>query len=378
VVERDGVSLWCLRALAGALLAASLAAVLAPASGGTPAVVVALSITGRGFGHGMGLSQWGAEERASAGQSYRQILDFYYPSTHLGSTPTGDRTVRVLVAERTVLRLGSAAPFAVRDGAGRLLHLPAGHYLVARDGRLGPERVRLPLVAAPGRRPLQVGGTPYDGSVTVEPGPGRTLRAVDEVGLEAYVAGVVASECPGWWRPDALRAQAVASRTYALANLHPTAAFDLYADDRSQNYRGLARTFGTSSAAAAGTEGQILLYGGRPADALFSASNGGLTSDTGAGVGTPLPYLRVRRDAFDARSPAARWGPVEIPLSAIRRAFPAVPTQVVGVRVVRNAADRVAAIAFTGRGGTVVAIGGTRFQQRLGLRSTFFAASPAT
>ena len=62
------------------------------------ALVSSLTISGRGFGHGIGLSQWGAEERAVAGQGHRTILAFYYPGTTIGKAP--NRDVRIFLAER--------------------------------------------------------------------------------------------------------------------------------------------------------------------------------------------------------------------------------------------------------------------------------------
>jgi stage II sporulation protein D len=195
---------------------------------------------------------------------------------------------------------------------------------------------------------------------------------VDTLDLEDYVAGVVSVECPAYWRAAALRAQAVASRTYALANLRPKAAFDLYSDDRSQNYRGLARQFESALAATAATAGQVILYDGRPADAMFSASNGGLTS-----ASTAIPYTRIRPDPFDARSPDADWGPVQIGMSKLLDAFPSIPPNLTNVVVRRNRADRVVSLWFVGTGGAAVQIGGRRFQERLELRSTFFSIALA-
>src|SRR2546425_578429 len=82
----------------------------------------------------------------------------------------------------------------------------------------GPHRVRLPAVARPGGAPLRLGGTGYEGTLRLE-ASGQRVRVVDTLELEDYLVGVVSSECPGYWHADALRAQAVASRSYALANL---------------------------------------------------------------------------------------------------------------------------------------------------------------
>src|SRR2546423_3952209 len=120
--------------LAAALAAALLGAASAAADSGATARATAVVVSGHGFGHGIGLSQWGAEERAAAGQDYRQILSFYYPGTTLAQV--GGRTIRVLLAELPAVRVGSSAPFSIRDGRGTLLRLRAGRYSLSAGGRV--------------------------------------------------------------------------------------------------------------------------------------------------------------------------------------------------------------------------------------------------
>lgn len=358
-------------------LAATLSMVAAPSvSAHTSASVAAsgLVISGRGFGHGVGLSQWGAEERAAAGQTYRQILSFYYPGTALGTRPAV-ASVRVLVAEQPRLRLASAASFVARDAHGHVVRLSAGRYTVGAGGTLEPARLVLPLRLQPGAAPLEVGGIRYRGTLTLSEDAGQ-LRAIDTLALEDYLVGVVSTENPGYWPQAALRAQAVASRTYALSHLRPGADFDLYADDRSQNYHGLQKEFPTAAAAVAGTRGQVLLFDGRPIEAFFSASNGGLTSGVeGVWGGPPLPYLISRPDPYDARSPAGSWGPVQVSVDKLRSAFPGLPSTIAAVNVSRNGAERAATVTFVGLDGAGHSVGGRTFQQRLGLRSTYLTVT---
>src|SRR6478735_10512693 len=105
-----------------------LAALAVPAV--APAGTVFL-LDGRGWGHGVGMSQWGAEGYARHGFGYRQILAHYYPRTHIGIADP--RQVRVLLAERQdAVRIGSSAPFVVVDAKRRKLHLPARSVVVNR------------------------------------------------------------------------------------------------------------------------------------------------------------------------------------------------------------------------------------------------------
>ena len=358
--------------LGPAVVAALFTAALVPATA-EPARTSpfrALVIRGHGFGHGIGLSQWGAEERAKAGEDYRQILGFYYPGTQL--TAAAPVRVRILVGHGPVATIGSSKPFTLHDASGAALRLAAGRYRVTPAGVVAGRTVLFPLVATRGRAPLTLGPTPYDGTLTVSV-DGAALQTVDTLGLEDYLVGVVSSEDPAYWSAQALQVQAVASRTYALANLRPQATFDLYADDRSQNYRGLARRFPSASNAVAATRGQVLEYDGALADTLFSAANGGLTSvpDGVWAALQPAPYLVVRRDPFDARSPDSSWGPVVVPLARLAKLVPQLPEHIVGVATALNAGDRVTSVEFTGADGSVVSVPGTLFQRKLGLRSTY-------
>src|SRR5256885_945437 len=122
-------------------------------------------------------------------------------------------------------------------------------------------RRRLPaaLVFQPGTAPLQLKHL-YRGSMQVDVVSGK-LRAIIVVGLEQYLYGVVPSEMPYTWAPEALKAQAVVARSYALAT-RKSGAFDLYPDTRSQVYLGVEHEKASSTAAVDGTAGQVVLYQG--------------------------------------------------------------------------------------------------------------------
>jgi stage II sporulation protein D len=358
--------------LATLSLVLTLAAPIAADSSAT--LVTGLAISGHGFGHGIGLSQWGSEARAAAGQTHQEILSFYYPGTKLGTAP--GRKVRVLLAERPRVIFGSAAAFTVVDAAGRTVAFAAGHYPVSLDGRIGARSLTLPVTVEPGTRPVMLGGSRYHGTLTIT-AEGDSLEAVNRLDLEQYVADVVSFENPAYWPAEALRAQAIASRSYALANLKQDSDFDLYPDDRSQNYTGLRKEYPTAVAAVAATRGQVLRYDGKIANALFSASNGGITSTPdGVWGGPALPYFAVRVDRFDTGGPASSWGPVRIAMTDLRAAFPQLPAGVVRIGVATNPADRATSLTFTGADGTTVDLAGPAFQQKLGLRSTYLSLVP--
>ena len=362
------------RIAAAMALLAAVAAVAGTASAdpGASRVATGLEVSGRGFGHGIGLSQRGAEQRALAGEDAKTILGFYYPGATLGHTPT--RTIRVLLTARPSLLFGSHAPFVVRSG-GAAQRFPAGLYRIDGAGRVGNRTLSFPVVVEPGAAPVQLSGTRYRGTLHLDSVSGG-VRVVNALSLDDYVRGVVSSECPGYWRPAALQAQAIASRTYAVANLRPGAPFDVYPDDRSQNYHGLARELPAASSATDATRGSVLLFDGTPIDAFFSASNGGWTS-SGAGLWSDaaLPYLVSRPDPFDAQSPTP-WGPIRLDMSRLLAAFPNLPSHIIGVSLIRDHTGRAVQLEFTGADGTVVDIDAYSFQQRFGLRSTLLSLAP--
>jgi len=129
---------------------------------------------------------------------------------------------------------------------------------------------------------------------------GSSLMLVDVVPLEYYLRGVVPSEMPSSWLPAALRAQAVAARSYAVATRHPTSLFDAYADTRSQVYGPMEHEASASNAAVAATAHKVLMYNGAVAVGFFSSSSGGRTASEQAAWGSGgEPYLVPVRDRYD-------------------------------------------------------------------------------
>lgn len=124
--------------------------------------------------------------------------------------------------------------------------------------------------------------------------PDGSLRAVNRVGMEAYLRSVVPSEMSAGWPFEALRAQAVAARSYAWANRHPRRSWDVWQDTRSQAYWGIPWETARTDAAVASTAHRVRTWRRAPILAMYTAANGGWTR------GYPgYPYLVTRRDRFD-------------------------------------------------------------------------------
>jgi stage II sporulation protein D len=332
-------------------------------------------ITGRGWGHGVGLSQYGALGFARQGTGFEEILAHYYQGTELTQAPV--KRIRVLVAVGAKkLDVGSAAPFRVRDTLGDVHELDAG------TQRFGPGlRVRTvgakkltqlqgPLVFLPGDEPLTLKGRAYRGELRVNVDKGR-LRAINSLGLEAYLYGVVPSEMPHRWPLEALKAQAVAARSYALATRR-SGDFDVYSDVRSQVYRGIPEEEAPTNQAIDETAGLVVTYQGQVAHTYFFSTSGGRTA-TVTDVwpsSKPMPYLVSVADPYDSISPYHRWGPVVLTAKAARARLK-VPGPLRDLRPTLTASGHVGTLIAVGpTGETEVKAGDVR--RLLDLRSTWF------
>ena len=324
-------------------------------------------IDGRGWGHGVGMSQYGARGFAEDGWSHKRILAYYYRGTELRILPA--RPVRVLLAEGLpAVKISSSKPFRVVDARGKSRRLrPGAQNVVA--ARLS--RLRSPLRFQPGGAPLLLDGNAYRGALILHRREGK-LTVVNRLPLDRYLRGVVPWEMPDDWHPQALRAQAVVARSYALATLKPGTLFDLYADTRSQVYGGIRAEAAATNRAIGSTAGRVVSWNGRIATTFYHSTSGGRTvANEEAWPGaTPVPYLVSVRDPYDSLSKLHRWGP-----------FPWTPAMVgrkLGVGVVRDlvvtrgSSGRAVQVTIKGRSG-VRTMAAQDFRRALELRSTWFA-----
>lgn len=286
------------------VVAALLAALVLPAASSAGTVFL---LDGGGWGHGVGMSQWGAEGYARHGYSYRRILAHYYPRTTLSSWRP--RQVRVLLGQgKTAVRIGSAAPFEVVDARGRKLHLAGRTVVVDRRFVLRHAKLTQPLRFEAGAQPLTYNLAGYRGELLVKAKPGG-LMVVNRLPLDRYLRGVVPWEVPSGWHEATYEAQAVAARSYTLATLHPNADFDLYPDQRSQMYGGIRAERPLTNLAVGATAGQVLAYGGAVIPAFYFSSSGGRTAAVQDvwPKAQPVPYLVSVADPYDSISPRHTW-----------------------------------------------------------------------
>jgi stage II sporulation protein D len=333
-----------------------------------------LVFTGHGWGHGVGMSQYGAYGYAQHGWSAQQILAHYYPGTTVGKAPVS--RVRVLLADKAkTLKLSSDVPFSVRDGLGKTHTLAAGQLtfgatlMLTADGQATPQPLTPPLTFRPGAGAPLTLKLPYRGQIQVDVVDGK-LRAIDVVGLEQYLYGVVPSEMPSTWSSEALKAQAVAARSYAMATRQVGAPYDVFSDTRSQMYLGLSHEDPATTAAVDATKGQVLMYGSTIATTFFSSTSGGVTESAADWMGTAVPYLVSVPDPFDTISPYHDWGPVPVTGKTLVSKLK-LQGQITDVKTTRNAAGRVATVDLFAQT-TDLPIAATTLRGALGLRSTWF------
>lgn len=273
-----------------------------------------MTFNGRGWGHGRGLSQWGSQGYATNfGWSYTRILDHYYGGTTMGSRADRQMRVRLIAQDAkpatiaidsgTVRLQGNKGLAASGLRAVRLTGRPdgtlkveradtcAGPWTVVTDGGQGEVKV----VRESGDQPLRLCRPDgmsvwYPGELTSLVDADGTQRTVNTTSIESILRGVVPRESPASWHADALKAQSVAARSYALAgdtrhqpyaDTCDTTLCQVYAGWFQQPAGGskTATTDPRTDAAIAATAGQVRVHSsGAIARTEFSSSTGGYTA----------------------------------------------------------------------------------------------------
>jgi stage II sporulation protein D len=338
-----------------------------------------LVIDGAGDGHGVGMSQVGAEGLAVHGYSYQQILAHYYTGTAIAVLPA-TQTVTVLLqsGRRSVGFSGGAFANTRRLGVSvtyRAVPRSGGRIELENSRRQRLATLSAPaLISGPGALTLRgraldgVKNGIYDGSLELV----RHHSAIDVVNvveLESYLSGVVPAESSASWQPAELEAQAVAARSYAITT-KVGSEFDLYSDTRSQQYDGVGVETAATSAAVAATAGQVVTYNGVPVATYYFASSGGETENIeNAMLGaTPEPWLVAVLDPYDS----SRFGPIKLPLARAKKKLGKLldgTLEAINVTQ-RGVSPRVVAAQVVGSKGTT-SVTGPQLEQALGLPSTW-------
>jgi SpoIID/LytB domain protein len=393
---------------------------------GTPP---ATTFFGRGWGHGVGMSQYGARGRAIAGQTAGEILAHYYKGTTNGSIDPGT-PIRVLVL--TGLAASAAKPAIIHGRAGSWTidgiagTFPANAKLTLAPSAPGATTWALRVYSAAGKK---LKSTTVSGTLAVrqaEPASllqldskpssydtyrgvlrvylTTTVKVVNELGLDMYLRGVVPAEMPASWPAEALKAQAIAARSYAARKLRPgEATYDVFDDTRSQVYRGFEGEAPATNAVITATAGALLKSGSTIANTLFHSTGGGATENnenvfnaaSGQIVAGPVSYLRGSPDrlpngtSYDAAAPLATWKTAAYTRAQLSAIFAADPATNVGSNIKldlsrRGVSGRLISVTLVGTSGTKT-VSGNVFRAVFNahkpasdpeLRSTLFATKP--
>lgn len=365
------------------------------------------TIYGHGFGHGIGMSQYGALGAAKKGRNYTQILSFYYPGTvqhdvgdpqirvHLTAYDTSstitvgapnDQPVTVTDLARNTVATGPATKYrvSIQPDSGLVVS-----YLDSASGKW----IAFKALSGPMQGPITFsnGGSmrvySADGSARQYRGVIRIARvstgssviaAINDLDMQSYLYGVVPREMPDSWGRDALaalQAQAIAARSYALAVSSPSGLWDICDTSACQVYGGQAlidrtgavtQLEGTFSQTAVNTTRGIALYDkdGDPAFTQFSASNGGQIAPG------KKPYLIAQPDPYDtsAIDPNTNWR-VTISVASLEAKYPSIG-QVRAIDIISrdgfgDFGGRISSLRLVGTLGTVD-------RPSLGLKSSYW------
>jgi stage II sporulation protein D len=354
------------RALTTLTLAAVAAALCLPSGAAGKWVV-----PGKGYGHGVGMSQYGAYGQAKKGRSYKRILRHYYTGVRIGKAKT--RGVRVLLTTG----LGAMQFTEARRACGKKLNPNRTYSFGTTGGGVELNRQSGRRIKRCGNEGAASGGSvrlsgagSYRGKL-IGRNVGGSLYAINRVGIQPYVQGVIPNEVPSSWPGHALRAQAVAARSYALNTRLNGNGYDLYDDTRSQVYGGKSSETPATNRATRKTAGQVIKAGGDTATAYFFSTSGGKTENSEFVFAEPRSYLKAVRDPADRRSPLHRWkvrfsnSEMESKLSGLFSG------KLKKIRVLKTGrSPRIVRAKVVGsRGSTKVSGDTLRF--RLGLRSTW-------
>ena len=285
--------------------------------------------------------------------------------------------IRVAIREgASQVTVGTSNTGVIRDSGGNAIaQLPGGRSLtVAAEGsqiKAGGEFGHTFWVEPSEGGYVFIGDRWYRGRVLVS-SAGGSVTAINYVDLEHYLYSVVGAEMSASWPLEALKAQAVAARSYALYHRQHgrNVGYDVDSTTSSQVYDGVEDEAQSTQTAVDSTRGQVLTHSGQIIEAVFHSSSGGHTENVEDVWSKPLPYLRGVQD-FDAGAPVYQW--VEtLSLEEFNHQIPGVGYLYSAIPQLTTPLGRVQEILLEGDQGSRV-LSGNDIRQALDLRSTLFS-----
>ena len=296
---------------------------------------------------------------------------------------SGRASLTITPAEgKATAQTESSKTIALAANTAAAIRWQAGAFLVGREKLRGDVLTIRPS----GAGELALDGRRYRGALELRHKSGG-LTAVNIVPVDDYLRSVVPEEMPVDWPAEAIKAQSVAARSFALASRgrHSSECYDLCTTTHCQLYTGTAAEKSASNAAIKATRGEVLTYGGKPIEALFHTDSGGMTENSEDVWGSHVPYLRAAKDTPAKTMPWTKT----ISRADLERKLAAKGHDIGKVRSValsplaigraakdRTASGRVKTMTVKGTKGTAT-LSGTTWRSLLGLKSTLFDAKLA-
>jgi stage II sporulation protein D len=294
--------------------------------------------------------------------------------------PATAQDIRVGLSQgASEVTVGSSTPTSLLDGNGRVLgQIPALQGFSATTATGG--------VSVAGKKAWQItlkpkengfiyaGGRWYRGEVNLVRDSGG-ITVINRLNMEDYLASVIGKEMYNTWPQEALKAQAVASRSYAVFKLQRPQykLFDVLDTTTSQVYVGLEGEANSTQEAVKATAGQVLMYQGKVIEAVFHSSSGGHTENSENVWQNVVPYLRGVAD-FDQPSPSYQWT-LNLTAAQLRQRIPGVGDILSMAPVKSSSTGRIQMLKVQGTKGDRL-IKGNEARKALGLKSTLFTAKP--
>lgn len=293
---------------------------------------------------------------------------------------SGRASVTITLAEgKATAQTESSKTIALAANTAAAIRWQAGAFLVGREKLRGDVLTIRPS----GAGELALDGRRYRGALELRH-KGGGLTAVNIVPVDDYLRSVVPEEMPVDWPAEAIKAQSVAARSFALASCgrHAGEGYDLCTTTHCQLYTGTAAEKSASNAAIKATRGEVLTYGGKPIEALFHTDSGGMTENSEDVWGSHVPYLRAAKDTPAKTMPWTKTisrADLERKLAAKghdigkARSIALSPLAIGRAAKDRTASGRVKTMTVKGTKGTAT-LSGTTWRSLLGLKSTLFDA----
>ena len=288
-----------------------------------------------------------------------------------------------LAGSKATVQTGSSKTITLAANTAAAIRWQDGAFLVGREKLRGEVLVIRPAAKA---GELSLDGRRYRGALELRH-KGGGLTAVNIVPVDDYLRSVVPEEMPVDWPAEAIKAQSVAARSFALASRgrHAGESYDLCTTTHCQLYTGTAAEKSASNAAIKATRGEVLTYGGKPIEALFHTDSGGMTENSEDVWGSHVPYLRAAKDTPTKTMPWTKTisrADLERKLAAKGhdigkvRSLALSPLAIGRAAKDRTASGRVKTMTVKGTKGTAT-LSGTTWRSLLGLKSTLFDAKLA-